>query len=158
MRLFHVSEQNDIMEFEPRISDRNDLDKTVGLVWAIYSYYIMPGVPTVKRYFDSENEELYQGLDETASDFFSKRGYVHVWNCNCFDMRLSLGHFAKEGFQVGDTIEDEYLGFGSIGCTTVRNAYQGRHIAVNLVIIGTGYLKEIGMMEAMKRPTPQWIS
>lgn len=35
MRLFHVSEESDIQKFEPRIPSRNDLDKTVGLVWAI---------------------------------------------------------------------------------------------------------------------------
>lgn len=35
MRLFHVSEESDIREFIPRIPDRDDLDKNVGLVWAI---------------------------------------------------------------------------------------------------------------------------
>lgn len=35
MRLFHISEEKDIERFEPRIPDRNDMDKTVGLVWAI---------------------------------------------------------------------------------------------------------------------------
>jgi len=35
MRLFHVSEESDIEVFHPRNPDRNDLDKTVGLVWAI---------------------------------------------------------------------------------------------------------------------------
>lgn len=33
----------------------------------------MPGVPTSKRYFDSENEELYDGIDEVASEFFTKK-------------------------------------------------------------------------------------
>lgn len=35
MRLFHVSEESNIQAFEPRIPTRDDLDKTVGLVWAI---------------------------------------------------------------------------------------------------------------------------
>ncbi|CUX38785.1 hypothetical protein BN3590_01141 [Clostridium sp. C105KSO15] len=35
MRLFHVSEENNIGMFEPRIPERNDLDKSVGFVWAI---------------------------------------------------------------------------------------------------------------------------
>ena len=35
MRLFHVSEEAEITKFEPRIPTRNDLDSTVGLVWAI---------------------------------------------------------------------------------------------------------------------------
>ena len=35
MRLFHVREEKDIQIFEPRLPSRNDLDQTVGLVWAI---------------------------------------------------------------------------------------------------------------------------
>ena len=35
MRLFHVSEENNIKVFEPRIPLRADIDNTKGLVWAI---------------------------------------------------------------------------------------------------------------------------
>ena len=35
MQLFHVSEEPDIAVFRPRIPQRKDLDKTVGLVWAV---------------------------------------------------------------------------------------------------------------------------
>jgi len=35
MRLFHVSEESDIEVFNPRIPTRPDLDKNIGLVWAI---------------------------------------------------------------------------------------------------------------------------
>ncbi len=171
--------------------------------------YIMPGVPTSKRYFPAENEELYPGLDETASDFFTKRGYTHTWNCNCFDMRFPLARFDKNDLHVGDTVEgvtyrwavltdlpgicactddafSDFTGFyqdehlyaengsakvliavfdgeivgtlivepnsssqlGSIGCTTVKSAYRGKHIAVNLVTIGTGHLRDMGMKDA----------
>lgn len=172
--------------------------------------YIMPGVPTSRRYFDAENEELYPGLDETASDFFTKRGYTHSWNCNCFDMRFPLSRLEKNTYHVGDIIEGityrwaaidnleeicactddacpEFTGYyqskglyaadsgtrvliavsdgqvvgtlivgvedaakhlGSVGCTTVKRAWQGRHIAVNLVAVGTRYLKDIGLKEA----------
>lgn len=172
--------------------------------------YIMPGVPTSKRYVDAENEELYPGLDETASDFFAKRGYTHSWQCNCFDMRFPLSRFERDTYHVGDTIEDITYRFaaiddleeicactddacpeftqyyrseslytadndtrvliaasdgqvvgtlivgvedagkhlGSVGCTTVKRAYQGRHIAVNLVTIGTKHLRDIGFEEA----------
>ncbi len=172
--------------------------------------YIMPGVPTSKRYFDAENENLYADIDETASNFFTKRGYVHSWNCNCFDMRLPLNQFEGNAHHIEDTIDDityrfatlndldgictctddacqeftkfyqygelyaadsnskvliaafhdEVVGtlivgledndkhFGSVGCTTVKPAYQGKHIAVNLVTIGTKYLKDIGVENA----------
>ena len=38
-------------------------------------------------------------------------------------------------------------GLGSIGCTTVKKNYQGQHIATNLVLLGTGALKDMGMRE-----------
>lgn len=56
--------------------------------------YITPGVPTSKRYFPSVNEELYKGLDESAGEFFEKRGYKHSEDCNIFDMRLLLENYA----------------------------------------------------------------
>lgn len=174
--------------------------------------YLMPGVPTSKRYADAENERLYEGLDTSASDFFEKRGYNHSWDCNCFDMRFPLSEFITEEYNVGDTVdgicyrfatdadtegvyactdaayeeftiyykndelyrgegkqnpkvliatdgdevvgtlfvnlETEGEGLGSVGCTTVKPSHQGRHIGVNMVTIGTKYLKDAGMKEA----------
>lgn len=171
--------------------------------------YITPGVPTSKRYFPAENEELSPGIDETASNFFTKRGYCHSWGCNCFDMRFPLSRFTGGECRIGNTIgefvyrwagledleavcactDDAWPDFtqfyrreelyqkdsdsrvlaafsggeavgtlivqlseggrlGSVGCTAVREAYRGKHIAVNLVTLGTGYLKEAGAGEA----------
>lgn len=174
--------------------------------------YLMPGVPTSKRYVDAVNERLYEGIDASASDFFEKRGYTHSWDCNCFDMRFPLSEFRKEEHSVGDTVdgicyrfateadaekvyactdaayeeftqyyknealyrgdgkqnpkvliasdgenvvgtlivslETEGDSLGSVGCTTVRPSHRGRHIGVNMVIIGTKYLKDAGMKEA----------
>lgn len=174
--------------------------------------YLMPGVPTSKRYTDAVNERLYEGIDASASDFFEKRGYTHSWECNCFDMRFPLEEFAKEEYSVGDTVdgicyrfateadaekvyactdaayeeftqyykneelyrgdgkqnpkvliatdgeevvgtlivslETEGAGLGSVGCTTVKPSHRGRHIGVNMVTVGTKYLKDAGMREA----------
>lgn len=44
--------------------------------------------------------------------------------------------------------EDAKGRVGSLGCTAVSSAFRGKHIAVNLVIIGTRYLKDSGMQEA----------
>lgn len=44
--------------------------------------------------------------------------------------------------------ETEGKGIGSVGCTTVRHSHRGRHIAVNMVKIGTGFLKESGLTDA----------
>lgn len=173
--------------------------------------YIMPGVPTAKRYCGAENEELCQGVNEAADNFFTRRGYVHSWECNCFDMGLSLTQFNKNAHHVGDAIDgilyrwaerddldgicactddafrdftkffldenlyavnqdakvlvascdNEIVGTLIVGakeerngrrcgfpaCAAVKRAWQGKHIAVNLVTIGTGYLKDIGVGE-----------
>ncbi len=59
---------------------------------------------------------------------------------------------ATDGDEVVGTLivnlETEGAGIGSVGCTTVKSSHQGRHIGVNMVIIGTKYLKDAGMKEA----------
>ena len=173
--------------------------------------YITPGIPTGKRYAPAVNERLDERIDETASRFFEKRGYVHDWGneCNCFDMKFPLCEFTKEEHNIGDTIDgvyyrfatiedregvsactdaalkeftkwyqDEFLytendssrvlialadnkvvgtlmvdtnhkiGLGSVGCTAVHPEYRGRHIAVNMVTLGTKYLKDVGLKDA----------
>lgn len=172
--------------------------------------YIMPGVPTSRNRCKAENVDLCQEVDSTAEDFFAGRGYVHTWDCDCFDMRFPLSQYNRNEPKEGDIIEgityrwaapadidgtcactqdafpeftqyyrdkglyggnpgarvliavsgEEVVGtlivgleseaerLGSVGCTTVRHSCRGRHIAVNLVTIGTGYLKKGGMQEA----------
>ena len=39
----------------------------------------------------------------------------------------------------------EGAGIGSLGCTSVANAWRGRHIAANMVLLGSRYLKEHGV-------------
>lgn len=56
-----------------------------------------------------------------------------------------------DGLIVGTLIislESEGTGLGSVGCTAVRHAYQGRKIASNLVILGTKILRDSGMRQA----------
>jgi len=43
--------------------------------------------------------------------------------------------------------EAEGKGVGSVGCTAVAPGYRGRHIGVNLTVLGTKYLKELGLRE-----------
>lgn len=169
----------------------------------------MPGVPTSKKYFESQNEKLYPDIDEKDSNFFTKRGYNHSWDCNCFDMRFNLEEFENNNNSIGDTInkityrwatiddlegicnctnnaeksftkwyknkdlykennnqrvliattnnevvgtlivsiETEGKNLGSVGCTAVIPEYQHKCIATNMIILGTKYLKDIGMRE-----------
>lgn len=43
------------------------------------------------------------------------------------------------------SIETEAKGLGSVGCTAVSHNYRGKHIGVNMVILGTKYLKSLGL-------------
>lgn len=56
---------------------------------------------------------------------------------------------AEVGAEVAGTLlvslETDAKGLGSVGCTTVSPAYRGRHIGVNMVLLGTKYLKEQGL-------------
>lgn len=42
-------------------------------------------------------------------------------------------------------IETEEIGVGSVGCTAVSHKYRGKHIGVNMVVLGTKYLKSLGL-------------
>ncbi len=172
--------------------------------------YITPGIPTIHKYVESENEKLYENITDNARLFFEKRGYFHNEDCNIFDMRLELKDFDKLDYSINDTInnieyrwatiddldniikctddafekfskyyrnkdlydensnqrvliavsgnevvgtlivciETEGKDIGSVGCTTVKHSYRGRHIGVNIVMIGTKYLKDIGLKYA----------
>ena len=67
--------------------------------------YLIPGVPTSKKYTDSVYENLYPEINDNASNFFEKRGYIHSWGkCNCFDMKMSLSDFVKNENNIGDKI------------------------------------------------------
>lgn len=43
------------------------------------------------------------------------------------------------------SIETEAKGLGSVGCTAVSHKHRGKHIGVNMVVLGTKYLKELGL-------------
>ena len=43
--------------------------------------------------------------------------------------------------------EAKEKGIGSVGCTTVKHSHRGRHIGVNMVIIGNKVLKDEGLKE-----------
>lgn len=196
----------DLLERSERIIADRGYDK---IIVGVGFDYIMPGVPTSRNRFQAENVNLYPELDGRAEDFFTKRGYAHSWNCDCFDMRFPLSRFDRDDLREGDTIEGiiyrwavpedidgvcactrdafpEFTGYyrnerlyggsdkrvliavsekevagalivgtenkaqrmGSVGCTVVRHAFRGKHVAVNLVIMGTGCLKAAGMEDA----------
>ncbi len=67
--------------------------------------YLMPGVPTSKKYTESVYENLSKEVNDKASTFFEKRGYIHSWKkCNCFDMKMSLDNMKDNDKMIGNTI------------------------------------------------------
>ena len=69
--------------------------------------YLMPGVPTSKKYTESVHENLNPEINNIASNYFEKRGYIHSWcKCNCFDMRMLLSEFVKNDNSIGDEINN----------------------------------------------------
>lgn len=83
---------------------KNGFDK---IVLGVGFNYLMPGVPTSKKFCSSVHEKLNPLVNNIASNFFEKRGYTHSWGkCNCFDMKMVLSEFNKNEANIGDTIND----------------------------------------------------
>lgn len=133
--------------------------------------YLMPGVPTSKRYTESVNEDLYDAVDDHASRFFENRGYIHGQDCNIFDMRFALTEFCREEYSIGDTIDGIIYRFATINdreavwkCTDdalkeftqwyrSEELYTSERlpkvlIATHMVTLGTKYLRDLGLREA----------
>lgn len=61
--------------------------------------YLMPGVPTNVQPYSQKlgKEDLYPELNNSAVEFFKKRGYIHSYGeSNCFDMHMKLKDFDTE--------------------------------------------------------------
>ena len=114
MRLFHVSEQPDIDVFHPRIPDRDDMDKNVGLVWAIdekrLPNFLTPrNCPRVTYHINSKT---------TADDrqkFFSSPTVEHAvvieneWYAKMKNTKLYIYEFDCSDFELQDDIAGYYV-------------------------------------------------
>ncbi len=67
--------------------------------------YLMPGIPTSNHYYKSEHENLYSEIDNTAENFFMKKGYINSSECDYFDMGQYLVNFDFDKIKIGDTID-----------------------------------------------------
>lgn len=114
MRLFHVSEQPDIIEFEPRIPVRNDLDKTIGLVWTIDDFHL-PNFLTPRN---CPRVAYHVGPDTTEQDkaaFFSSptasHGLLieHKWYDIMKSTTLYIYEFDPADFTLQDAVAGYYV-------------------------------------------------
>ena len=112
MRLFHVSEEENIQLFEPRIPQRDDLDKTVGLVWAIDEARL-PNFLTPR---DCPRVAYHVGKNTSDTDkkkFFSSKtsSFVVVIENEWFDKMQSTTLYLYE-FDVADfELLDDVAGY-----------------------------------------------
>lgn len=114
MRLFHVSEEENIEIFQPRIPDRNDLDKSVGLVWAIDEQRL-PNFLTPR---DCPRVTYHIGKNTSESDkirFFTSSTVNHVvviehdWFAGMRNTTLYLYEFDPSDFELQDEIAGYYV-------------------------------------------------
>ena len=114
MRLFHVSEENDIQVFEPRLPSRCDLDKDTRLVWAI-DYDRLPNFLTPR---DCPRVAYHIGRKTTEFDrkkFFSSSNatYAIVIENKWFDIMknttLYLYEFDDNDFVLQDDVAGYYV-------------------------------------------------
>lgn len=114
MRLFHVSEEANIEVFYPRTPERNDLDKNIGLVWAIDEQRL-PNFLTPR---DCPRVTYHIGNNTSEADkkeFFTSSSIKHTiiiesdWFNRMKDTTLYLYEFDTSGFELQDEIAGYYI-------------------------------------------------
>lgn len=119
MRLFHVSEEAGIKNFEPRLPTRKDLDQTTGLVWAITDK-CLPNFLTPRN---CARVAYYMGRetsDEDCEKFFSQKGSSHVVAIEYKDLPMLMNttlyiyEFDPVSFELMDEIAGYYVSKESV--------------------------------------------
>ena len=114
MRLFHVSEEENISEFVPRLPTRKDLDPNAGLVWAIdearLSNFLTPrDCPRVGWHINQRTK------DADRLRFFTDPKAVHGlviedgWFAVMGRTTLYLYEFDPAGFALQDEVAGYYV-------------------------------------------------
>ena len=114
MRLFHVSEENNIEVFKPRIHYRKDIDNSKGLVWAI-AENCLPNFLTPRdcprvTYYSTDKSSI-----EDKERFFSLSSCHHVvtiertWFKVMQNTTLYLYEFDTSNFYLQDEIAGYYI-------------------------------------------------
>ena len=161
MRLFHVSEEPDISVFHPRLPVRQDLDPTVGLVWAIDEARL-PNFLTPR---DCPRVTYHVGDSTTEEDwrrFFTSPGNSHAviiesgWLDRMRNTTLYLYEFDPHDFELQDAIAGYYTAKTTqipIRKHTVTDLF-GELIRRNTEIRVTENLRQIA--EDVKQSTLSW--
>lgn len=114
MRLFHVSEESNIEIFNPRYPSRDDLDKSIGLVWAINDK-CLPNFLTPRNcprvtYHIGENT-----IENDITKYISSDTISHVliienkWFEQMKNTTLYLYEFDAKNFELQDVVAGYYI-------------------------------------------------
>jgi len=132
MRLFHVSEEANIEVFYPRTPERNDLDKNIGLVWAVDEQRL-PNFLTPR---DCPRVTYYIGKNTTEDDkkaFFTSPSIKHTviiehsWVNRMKNTTLYLYEFDISSFELDFTntpvennkiVKEDEIDFSNVVYTT----------------------------------------
>ena len=103
---------------------------------------------TYKWATEDNINSIYECTDDAYQDFTKYYTNRELYNSSSkHRVLVALCNNQAAGTLIVNS-EDTGNSTGSFGCLTVRHAYQGKHIAVNLITIGTKYLKDMGFKEA----------
>lgn len=144
MRLFHVSEDGNILIFNPRIPTRKDIDNSKGLVWSINEEhlpnFLMPrNCPRVTYYSSGKTTE------EDKKKYFSSKHSKHVvaiehdWFEAMKSTTLYLYEFDTTDFYLQDECagyyvsEDAEVPINKIVITNLFNELFERNVEVRLI-------------------------
>ena len=114
MRLFHVSEEDDINEFHPRTPTRKDIDHSIALVWAINERclpnFLTPrNCPRVTYHISGSTNS--QDIDR----YISSQSLSHVvaieqdWLKRMMETSLYLYEFNPQHFTLQDNVAGYYV-------------------------------------------------
>jgi len=114
MRLFHVSEEANIEVFYPRTPERNDLDKNIGLVWAIdeerLPNFLTPrDCPRVAYHIGKNTSEVDKKRFFTSSSIKHTVIIESDWFNRMKDTTLYLYEFDTSDFELQDEIAGYYI-------------------------------------------------
>ena len=114
MRLFHVSEDPDIIAFSPRIPSRKDLDQKIGLVWAIdearLPNFLTPrDCPRIAYYSDKStaqaDRERFFSSSSVSHAIVIEKSWFHIMQATT----LYLYEFDPDDFVLQDDIAGYYV-------------------------------------------------
>ena len=113
MKLLHISEEENIVKFIPRVPNRDDLDKSKGLVWALSERWL-PNFLTPRYCPRVACHATEQTTQEDVHEFFSSASQYCVaieygWYKKMLETSLYVYEFNSSNFYLQDKCAGYYV-------------------------------------------------